>query len=174
MRRKRAKVPEHQDELDKFYKILTNAQSKRRGNELVVIIPKAFGKIVERATKLCHYDNRRGNYLRGYAASTYLSDIYREGKHFNELHIFEFIPRPQLPSKKNSKPLEIPPPPPSASQFLIFQFRRAMVELRMRSVVNKKITLRTIRTSGRLLRIARNCGLDLVYECERYGVEVIR
>jgi len=151
MRRRRAKVLNHQEEVDKFYKILTNRLSSRRGGELIMIMPSALKKIADRVVYLSAVDYRNRNNIHGWNAGAYLGHIYNDDKHFAN-----FLAQ--------DKPAHL----------LINYVRMAMVELRMWAVLQKKVTLRTIRTSGRLYHTARKCGLDLEYECERYGLEVLR
>ena len=171
MRRKRTKAPEHQSEIDQFYKILTNSQAKGRGSELIMIMPGAIKKIVDRALLLYNLGYSPNIRLNQLAVSFYIFKIYSSGQHFTEVLKGEYTPRLILPNAQNyNKPESIN----ALRQILISLVRKAIIDLRMELGYRKRITMRTIRTSGILYRIAQKCDLDIVYECKRYGIEVLR
>lgn len=166
MRHKRAKIANHKKEVDQFYKTLTNAKSKNRGSELIIIMPRAMTQIFKVAERFScsEYRNRPSveldkglfselpglqlNPQVGCSFSYIFWRIYR-GERFKDLKV-------QYPS-----------------HLLTAMIRKAIAHLGYWDGIYTRVTLRTIYTSGRMIRLAEDCGLDLEFECNRYGVKVL-
>ena len=165
MKRKRAKIANRQKEVDRFYKTLTNAQSKNRGSEMIIILPSAISKIIENTQMFALKGHRKI-----YPTRECKFPLINEGKwridraRYSYSDILWKVYR-----GKRYKDLDVAFPGHIMTSFL----RTALVYLKLWDGVHTKVTLRTVYSSGRLYRLAELCGLDLEYECRRYGVKVL-
>lgn len=145
MKIQRIRSAANADLLDSFYKILTNAQTAGRGIEVLLIKRKTFGKIAETIQKLQINASNHGGY--GCDLSQVLLRIYCDG-YFNKSHII--LSNKVLPA-----------------------YLTRAVELLEYDVKGRKVTLNTLSTSGKMIKIANIVGFDPEYECMRYGIPVI-
>ena len=166
MRRKRAKIANHQKEVDRFYKTLTNANSKNRGSEMIIILPGAMSKIIE-WTQVFAFKSHRKIIPRVKTGSRIIGEdrtIISHGVYCSYIDILW-----RIYNGERYKDLDANFP----GHILTSMLRTALIYLNLWDGINAKVTIRTIYSSGRLYRLAEQCGLDLEYECRRYGVKVL-
>ena len=164
MRRKRAKVPGRQKEVDLVYKTLTNTQSKNRGSEMIIILPSAMSKIIEYTQIFARKSHRRI-----YPSIPIEMPVLRKDRKVIVRHSYQYsqiLFRIYKGERYNELDVNFP------GHIVTSYLRMALIHLKMWEGVNAKVTLRTVCSSGRLYGLAKQCVLDREDECRRYGVKV--
>lgn len=130
--------------LDSFYRSITNSKANGRGRDMILLRPNTFYNIAITIQKLQIINKHK----HGSIDIAQVLNSIRAGTRFSDLNV-------------------------PISRYILTSYLDAAVNILQLDVHNRKITLNTVYTSGKMNETANIYNFDIEYECWYYNIHIV-